>query len=396
MAAFAYGGAALQPQPAALVKHDASIASRGNVCNTCGAARRDCTTRPLPCLVGRYWRTPVALVLGSAVTAWRGNRRRSHQNKLILALSAHTAPESRLAFEVRALEGRGMGAVASRHIHRGERILEEKPVLVVPAISNSSQLASWGPKIEARLKEMNLNDRHAFWELADSHLGSDGQASAVGIVRTNGLPIEDGTDAGSLGVYLTVSRFNHSCNHNVNNSWQPDMGMEVLHATRDIEEGEELCITYIDFFQPREARQIELERVFKFRCNCEACSGMDAASLERSDFVRHRLAQLRDALPQSQSLLPRVVHKMVSLIDEELDGNPPAKCCVYSIGYQVAASAHDVQLAGEMARKACEFSAMAEGEHSWRTMMLQKCAEDPMQRSQAGNMAWGGEGLVSE
>ena len=40
------------------------------------------------------------------------------------------------------------------------------------------------------------------------------EKSAVGIVRTNGLPIE--TSQGDfVGVYENVSRFNHSCNNNV-------------------------------------------------------------------------------------------------------------------------------------------------------------------------------------
>jgi len=39
----------------------------------------------------------------------------------------------------------------------------------------------------------------------------------VGIVRTNGLPVET-AEGDMVGVYPTVSRFNHSCNNNVDAS----------------------------------------------------------------------------------------------------------------------------------------------------------------------------------
>merc|ERR1740130_2055762 len=123
-------------------------------------------------------------------------------------------------------------------------------------------------------------------------------------MKTNGLPIEDGSGVDKVGVYGTVSRFNHSCNHNVNNSWQPEKGkgMECLHATRDIEPGEELCITYIDLFLTYAARQQELQRIFKFQCSCEACNACDELR-DKSDLRRYRLSQLREALPQSQTLI---------------------------------------------------------------------------------------------
>ena len=41
------------------------------------------------------------------------------------------------------------------------------------------------------------------------------EKSVVGIVRTNGLPVET-PEGDMVGVYPTVSRFNHSCNNNAN------------------------------------------------------------------------------------------------------------------------------------------------------------------------------------
>jgi hypothetical protein len=42
-------------------------------------------------------------------------------------------------------------------------------------------------------------------------------------------------------MFVVGSRFNHDCSPNVHRTWLPDEGVEVYHATRDVEEGTELC-----------------------------------------------------------------------------------------------------------------------------------------------------------
>jgi len=286
---------------------------------------------------------------------------------------------------------RGMGVLATRRILKGEMVHREAPLLI--ANSGSTSWNSWEEEVRTLLADLDAEGRQSFWELADSH-AEGREKTTLGILRTNGLPVDLEDRSDMIGIYAMLSRFNHSCAHNVNNSWQADIGVEVLHANRDIEPGEELCITYIDLFQTLEARRAELLTVFKFQCGCEACSLMGDEQT-RSDFCRHRLGQLREALPQSGPLVERVVAKLSALVDEELGGNPPAKCCACSVGYQVAAALGDPELAKTMAQAAWEHSVVAEGAEAWRSRMLRSNVDDPLGAGAegVGAMAWGGEGM---
>ena len=125
------------------------------------------------------------------------------------------------AWEVRDLGEKGMGVVAARKIEKGEKLLQEEPLIVVSQCMDSRDLPAWGEEIEDKLGKLPDDQLQSFWNLADCH--ADSGKSAVGIVRTNALPIE--TAAGDMvGVYASVARFNHSCSNNVNNSYQEERG----------------------------------------------------------------------------------------------------------------------------------------------------------------------------
>eukprot|EP00439_Symbiodinium_sp_Y106_P048804 s4313_g6.t1 len=222
------------------------------------------------------------------------------------------------AFQVQDLGPKGMGVVAARDIEKGELLLKEQPLLVVPVVRDTRQLDAWEQRILADLADCPQQQQDSFWELADCH-SEVGQKTATGIVRTNGLPIERADGADVVGLYSTMSRFNHSCIHNVNNSYQEDAGGEVLHALRNIRKGEELCITYIDLFLTRQDRQSTLQRVFNFRCTCPACS-LTGEALLISNRSRDRLQQLREALPSAaqQGLGEAVIAKIVAGTDKSV------------------------------------------------------------------------------
>ncbi|CAK9068713.1 unnamed protein product [Durusdinium trenchii] len=273
----------------------------------------------------------------------------------------------RSAFEVRDLGAKGMGVVAARKIQKGELLLREQPLLVVSHCQDSRQLGTWEQEIEEALGRLPDDQLRSFWSLSDCH--SETKTSAVGIVRTNALPIET-AQGDMVGVYANVSRFNHSCNNNVNNSYQEEHG-EVLHAIRDVEAGEELCITYIDLFMTRQERQEALRRTFNFKCTCPSClqTGRD---LLLSNEVRQRLSKLRSALPSAvaQGLGNQVMEKLIELIDQELEGNAAAKTYAYHMGFQLMKDV-DPSKALTYAKEALEESKVSEGPESWVSQMLQ-------------------------
>ena len=214
--------------------------------------------------------------------------------------------------KIESLGAKGLGVVAGAPLARGELLLEEAPLLVFQQQSfdvlfgdlqdvlvEEKLFEKWERSLsEAVASRCGAEAREAFWALADSCAA--GEKTALGLARTNGV----GLTEDSAGLFLLLSRFNHSCRPNVHHSWQEDRQVQVLTAARDIEASEELCISYLSLLglcAPRRERLGELSDRFGFDCLCGACARGGGAS----DWRRERLAQLcaafaRDEAPEAE------------------------------------------------------------------------------------------------
>ncbi|KAF8243402.1 SET domain-containing protein [Wilcoxina mikolae CBS 423.85] len=79
------------------------------------------------------------------------------------------------------------------------------------------------------------------------------------------------TDQGGQGLWILPSYFNHSCYGNVYRSFISEM--MIVRATKDIPEGEQLKLTYIDshMVMALDERQTLLQKNWGFECRCELC-----------------------------------------------------------------------------------------------------------------------------
>ncbi|WOH00141.1 hypothetical protein DCAR_0519499 [Daucus carota subsp. sativus] len=75
-------------------------------------------------------------------------------------------------------------------------------------------------------------------------------------------------------IYMLPSFYNHDCDPNVHILWIENVNARVK-ALRDIEEGEELRICYIDASMNYKARQTLLSEGFGFQCHCLRCLSYD-------------------------------------------------------------------------------------------------------------------------
>lgn len=74
-------------------------------------------------------------------------------------------------------------------------------------------------------------------------------------------------------LFLTTSRINHSCSPNARSGQTTD-GRKVVTALRDIEEGEEVTLRYLDHrWYAREEWREATQRMWGFVCNCRGCAG---------------------------------------------------------------------------------------------------------------------------
>lgn len=76
------------------------------------------------------------------------------------------------------------------------------------------------------------------------------------------------------GLYLLQSKINHSCNPNAEIRFPFSNNILQVVALRDIAEGEEVCISYLDeceLNRSRHSRQKYLEENYLFACECDKC-----------------------------------------------------------------------------------------------------------------------------
>ncbi|XP_057768729.1 histone-lysine N-methyltransferase ATXR4 [Salvia miltiorrhiza] len=80
----------------------------------------------------------------------------------------------------------------------------------------------------------------------------------------------EGEAAVGNAMYMLPSFYNHSCEPNVNIVWSDSAEGKIM-ALRDIEEGEEMRICYLDASMGYEARQKILQEGYGFVCDCPRC-----------------------------------------------------------------------------------------------------------------------------
>lgn len=71
------------------------------------------------------------------------------------------------------------------------------------------------------------------------------------------------------GIYLSCSLINHSCVPNCIAVF--DRLQLNIRTLRDLKEGEELTISYVEQLAPSYDRQDELQNIYRFKCDCPAC-----------------------------------------------------------------------------------------------------------------------------
>ena len=208
-------------------------------------------------------------------------------------------------YEIRSSPIKGLGVFAVPRIYHGDRIISEKPIIMIPRnIYNMdlNTLISTFQRLpeEEKEKYLQLYTPTAQIEHLRNFVKSDVPAPkhlrelvlrVTSIMETNafGLTIERGIDI--VGVFLVTSRINHSCRPNATVSWNSQTGCVAVHATADIPAGGEVLISYHDQWVPdRDERQQSL-RVYDFICTCPYCD-VALAMTKRGKISQSRREQI--------------------------------------------------------------------------------------------------------
>ena len=196
-------------------------------------------------------------------------------------------------FKLTPIAGKGLGLVASRLIKKGEVIIKENPVLVKGKGSKSllDQYNGHNEKVKAEILCLHHDNPG---EKLEKRLGQ--------IFLSNACDVQHG---GSVALYLTIPRMNHSCMANVVWSHTRDCPLtKEVRTLRQVAPGEELCPNYIDSFDNTFSscadRKALLSKRWKFDCQCHVCH-LPSKEQAENDARRLELRSLHQSIPSLMS-----------------------------------------------------------------------------------------------
>lgn len=282
---------------------------------------------------------------------------------------------------IRTAQSKGQGVFAIADIPRGTRILAEDPLVIVSRTTNDKR--KLGKDISNRLETCSVEERQAFFSLHNA-FGEDSQE--LGIARTNALPLGD--SAAKSAVFLTASRINHACDCNAQNTWNESIKKLTIHATRDIRDGEEVTIFYLDRFASHDIRKVLLKARFRFDCRCGLCS-LSGEPRRISDRRLDEIQSLDDRIGDSHRMMSSplsVLHdirKLLTLLEQQgIAGASVARA--YNDALQLATTHSDLARAKVFAERSSYARATAEGPDSPRVQRLKAFATGASRHSSYG------------
>ncbi|KAI1381582.1 SET domain-containing protein [Hypoxylon crocopeplum] len=207
-------------------------------------------------------------------------------------------------FEMRETDTKGVACFATRDIQAGEEVLwdictitcsleEDTAAAMLELVIHFEALDDEAQARYRQLYSWEPETHSAHFREALSMIERDGQLLAPDVIndyvhlfeifRSNNFEIirerrnEDGSRTQSRsGIFFEASRFNHSCDNNVDYYATITPGYWVGKAKQRIRAGDELTLTYIPRHIPTRERQNMLRDCWGFTCTCSKCQGVDA------------------------------------------------------------------------------------------------------------------------
>lgn len=212
--------------------------------------------------------------------------------------------------------------------------------------------------IEAEFDSLSSEQKDEFLGLHEFHFASEETPNKLmTIFRSNAY----NTGGNHVGMFPKIARINHSCKPNSGNWWSENSNHRIIYASRDIEKGEEITVSYIPLLKTARDRQARLQQ-YGFTCDCDACNSLE------SDKRRVKISDSLDDLEQKQhspskkaSIQEKRFGKALVLIEMiEEEGLPDYLARAYHLAAVFNKQAGHLQEATKWAMKEWEILQVAE------------------------------------
>ena len=91
---------------------------------------------------------------------------------------------------------------------------------------------------------MSIEQKRNFFNLHDSKVSENEEKTVDGIWRTNNFALGQSGSRSDNGLFLRISRFNHSCVPVAEFVWNEEKRLQEIRAIRTIPPGTEITICY--------------------------------------------------------------------------------------------------------------------------------------------------------
>ncbi|KAH9852353.1 SET domain-containing protein [Lenzites betulinus] len=276
----------------------------------------------------------------------------------------------------------GVGLFATRALSKGSVVLCESPILTQPpppARTNSTVMVA--------LSHCTRDEQRQYFNLANAYkAGPRALLPALGIFETNSLPCGKARGGCRAGLFLTAARLNHSCRPNIARVWDQDAQQMTFRALRDVAEGEELCMNYVDVLGTRAQRAEELQTSFGFECVCDVCAlGFEEqAESDRRRAALRRLFEEAALCGNEPTLGLRKVKLALQLLKEEDLVHYEASFCFDAFQFCILVA--DYANAKAWIRKAWEASCNTSGPDSPASRAFKMYWANPRAHELAGKL----------
>ncbi|PGG95507.1 hypothetical protein AJ79_10018 [Helicocarpus griseus UAMH5409] len=314
------------------------------------------------------------------------NGSNTHSAKATTTYASLPVSNSEL-YDIRAIPGKGLGCFATSKIPRGTRIIIEEPLFIVPSMATNLQSAE--KSFLQQLRSLNKEQQYQFFSLHNAHKGRC--SPVIGIIKTNAMPF--GARGAEGAIFPRAARINHSCKPNSQNTWNSNLERLTIQNFKDIEEGEEITIAYVDGTELFDTRQQCFEEAFGFRCDCEVC-GVSPEETKERDRRLKEMARLDNLLGDGRRMMSKPddciqdAYILYCMLKEEgIAGSRIAR--VYNDALQISIAHSDEARAKVFAQKAYAGRVLLEGKDSPETMRLKALVEKPSSHGLFGTTkAW--------
>ncbi len=164
--------------------------------------------------------------------------------------------------EIASAPGKGLGIFAKdQHIYAGTLLIAENPIM----------MAQSSAYYYDEFQKLTYEQQAQFAALSEGARPSS-SPKLKRIYKANRFGY--GRQLGYSCISLVASRMNHSCLPNADFFWNDSAGQNEVYAIFNIQQGEEVTISYHDDFKalPAWVRMNILERSWGFVCSCGACN----------------------------------------------------------------------------------------------------------------------------